>query len=142
MKFSAKFHETILIHFHENSTFSAVRTGDVTKFEVVRSKYVDQFKSDRTFTLILRLHHNVIKTAIRRISLAYSRISLADVAAKLKLESPKDAEYIIAKVQYEKSIFHSGKISKIYSKVFKSSAAKLIHRVFHFKKVRNKLLWH
>ena len=65
---------------------------------MVRSKYVDQFKSDRTFTLILRLHHNVIKTAIRRISLAYSRISLADVAAKLKLESPKDAEYIIAKV--------------------------------------------
>jgi len=149
LKFSAKFHETILIHFHENSTFSAVRTGDVTKFEVVRSKYVDQFKSDRTFTLILRLHHNVIKTAIRRISLAYSRISLADVAAKLKLESPKDAEYIIAKVQYEKSIFHSGKFQKkifsvqvVYSKVFKSSAAKLIHRVFHFKKVRNKLLWH
>jgi len=75
----------------------AVRSGDVVKFDVVRSKYVDQFKSDRTFTLILRLHHNVIKTAIRRISLAYSRISLADVAAKLKLESPKDAEYIIAK---------------------------------------------
>merc|ERR1712012_887352 len=75
----------------------AVRSGEVGKFEVVRSKYVDQFKSDRTFTLILRLHHNVIKTAIRRISLAYSRISLADVAAKLNLESPKDAEYIIAK---------------------------------------------
>jgi 26S proteasome regulatory subunit N3 len=75
----------------------AVRSGDVTKFEVVRAKYVDQFKADRTFTLILRLHHNVIKTAIRRISLAYSRISLADVAAKLNLESPKDAEYIIAK---------------------------------------------
>lgn len=78
--------------------FAAVRSGDVGKFEVVRSKYLDQFKSDRTFTLILRLHHNVIKTAIRRISLAYSRISLAEVAAKLKLESPKDAEYIIAKV--------------------------------------------
>ena len=80
----------------------AVRSGDVSKFEVVRSKYVDQFKADRTFTLILRLHHNVIKTAIRRISLAYSRISLADVAAKLKLESPKDAEYIIAKVRIDK----------------------------------------
>ena len=79
-------------------SFSAVRSGDVAKFEVVRTKYVNQFKADRTFTLILRLHHNVIKTAIRRISLAYSRISLADVAAKLKLESPKDAEYIIAKV--------------------------------------------
>ena len=75
----------------------AVHSGDVTKFEVVRAKYEDQFKADRTFTLILRLHHNVIKTAIRRISLAYSRISFSDVAAKLNLESPKDAEYIIAK---------------------------------------------
>merc|ERR1712088_150268 len=57
----------------------------------------DQFEADKTFTLILRLHHNVIKTAIRRISLAYSRISLDDVAKKLRLDSPADAEYIIAK---------------------------------------------
>ena len=35
----------------------------------------------------------------RRISLAYSCISLADVAKKLRLDSPKDAEYIIAKVR-------------------------------------------
>ena len=61
----------------------AVRSGDVVKFDVVRSKYVDQFKSDRTFTLILRLHHNVIKTAIRRISLAYSRISLGKISLKM-----------------------------------------------------------
>lgn len=31
------------------------------------------------------------------ISLSYSRISLADIAAKLQLDSPQDAEYIIAK---------------------------------------------
>lgn len=102
----------------------AVRSGEVGKFEVVRSKYVDQFKSDRTFTLILRLHHNVIKTAIRRISLAYSRISLAEVAAKLKLESPKDAEYIIAKairdgvieavLDHENGWMQSKEISDIY----------------------------
>ena len=64
---------------------------------------MDQFKEDRTFTLILRLHHNVIKTAIRRISLAYSRISLKDVAKKLDLGTSDNpdhiaAEYIIAKV--------------------------------------------
>jgi hypothetical protein len=35
----------------------------------------------------------------RRISLAYSCISLADVAKKLRLDSPKDAEYIIAKAR-------------------------------------------
>ena len=36
----------------------------------------------------------------RRISLAYSCISLADVAKKLRLDSPMDAEYIIAKVKF------------------------------------------
>ena len=47
----------------------------------------------------MRLHHNVIKTAIRTISLAYSRISLADVAKKLELDSAEDAEFICAKVK-------------------------------------------
>ena len=31
------------------------------------------------------------------ISLSYSRISLTDIAMKLQLDSPQDAEYIIAK---------------------------------------------
>ena len=44
-----------------------------------------------------RLRHNVIKTGIRMISLSYSRISLADIAEKLSLESTQDAEYIVAK---------------------------------------------
>ena len=83
---------------HNHIFFSAVRSGDVENFQQVLQKYTDQFEADKTFTLILRLHHNVIKTAIRRISLAYSRISLDDVAKKLRLESPADAEFIIAKV--------------------------------------------
>jgi len=45
----------------------------------------------------LRLHHNVIKTGIRMINLSYSRISLVDIAQKLQLDSPEDAEFIIAK---------------------------------------------
>ena len=80
-----------------------MRSGELDKFQSIKDKYMDQFKEDRTFTLILRLHHNVIKTAIRRISLAYSRISLKDVAKKLGLgnnDNPDHiaAEYIIAKV--------------------------------------------
>ena len=83
--------------------FSAVRSGELDKFQSIKNRYIDQFKEDRTFTLILRLHHNVIKTAIRRISLAYSRISLKDVAMKLGLGTKDNpdhiaAEYIIAKV--------------------------------------------
>ena len=81
-----------------------MRSGELDKFQHIKNKYMNQFKEDRTFTLILRLHHNVIKTAIRRISLAYSRISLKDVAKKLNLgtnDNPDDiaAEYIIAKVK-------------------------------------------
>jgi hypothetical protein len=37
----------------------------VDLFQSVLEKYQDQFEADKTFTLILRLHHNVIKTAIR-----------------------------------------------------------------------------
>ena len=34
------------------------------------------------------------------INLSYSRISLADIAQKLLLGSPEDAEYIVAKVTF------------------------------------------
>ena len=56
-----------------------------------------KFQADHTYTLIIRLRHNVIKTAIRAISLSYSRISLADIAAKLMLDSAEDVEFIVAK---------------------------------------------
>ena len=55
------------------------------------------FRSDGTHNLITRLHHNVIRTGLRRINLAYSRISLADIAARLHLPSAEDAECIVAK---------------------------------------------
>lgn len=37
------------------------------------------------------------------ISLSYSRISLADIAQKLQLDSPEDAEFIVAKVSVQDS---------------------------------------
>ncbi len=104
--------------------FSAVRSGDVKRFQEVLDEYGSQFRDDHTFTLILRLHHNVIKTAIRTISLAYSRISLSDVARKLRLESAEDAEYIIAKairdgvieatLDHDKQWMQSGDATDIY----------------------------
>ncbi|KAL1124254.1 hypothetical protein AAG570_002024 [Ranatra chinensis] len=75
----------------------AVRTGDLHKFGEVLETYGPQFRSDHTFTLILRLRHNVIKTAIRCIGLSYSRITPASIAQKLCLDSPEDAEFIVAK---------------------------------------------
>jgi hypothetical protein len=41
------------------------------------------FAADKTKNLIVRLQYNVIRAGLRRINLAYSRISLADVASRL-----------------------------------------------------------
>ena len=76
----------------------AVRNGDLVRFSEVLEMFTPQFQLEKTFTLIVRLRHNVIKTGIRTISLSYSRISLRDIADKLQLDNPIDAEYIIAKV--------------------------------------------
>lgn len=51
---------------------------------------------------MFRLRHNVIKAGVRMINLSYSRISLVDIAHKLQLDSPEDAEFIVAKVLYVK----------------------------------------
>jgi len=75
----------------------AVRTGNLHRFNQVLKEFAVKFSQDETYTLIIRLRHNVIKTGVRMINLSYSRISLADIAVKLALESPEDAEYIVAK---------------------------------------------
>ena len=67
-----------------------------------------------TLLSIRRLRHNVIKTGVRMISLSYSRISLSDVAEKLLLDSPEDAEVIIAKVRSVTSM-HSFKSMSLHS---------------------------
>lgn len=118
---------------------TAVRTGNLAKFNQVLDQFGEKFQTDGTYTLIIRLRHNVIKTGmglgltrmqtlsfshrqphgsvggdlsmslrpslfplpgVRMISLSYSRISLADIAQKLQLDSPEDAEFIVAKVGF------------------------------------------
>jgi len=76
----------------------AVRVGDLAKFLEVVTKNEKNFVRDGVYTLITRLRHNVIKTGVRRLSTAYSRISIKDVASKLHLETEEDAENIVAKV--------------------------------------------
>lgn len=75
----------------------AVRMGNLQRFGEVLENFGPQFRADNTFTLILRLRHNVIKTAIRSIGSSYSRITPANIARKLALDSPEDAEFIVAK---------------------------------------------
>ncbi|OCH87224.1 hypothetical protein OBBRIDRAFT_796403 [Obba rivulosa] len=75
----------------------AVRMGSLSQFQSTLSKHAAQFEADKTYTLIVRLRQNVIKTGIRRLSLSYSRISLRDICVKLHLDSEEDAEYIVGK---------------------------------------------
>ncbi|KAF2495591.1 hypothetical protein BU16DRAFT_462064 [Lophium mytilinum] len=75
----------------------AVRVGDLQGFLKVVQTYSSVFHRDGTYTLILRLRQNVIKTGIRMLSLSYSRISLRDICIRLGLESEESAEYIVAK---------------------------------------------
>ncbi|OAY52295.1 probable 26S proteasome non-ATPase regulatory subunit 3 [Manihot esculenta] len=86
---------------------NAVRIGDLELFKSVAEKFSTTFSSDRTHNLIVRLRHNVIRTGLRNISISYSRISLADVAKKLRLDSANpiaDAESIIAKAIHDGAI--------------------------------------
>jgi len=75
----------------------AVRNGDLKRFEAVIDAHASVFKTDKNYTLILRLRHNVIKAGVRMINVSYSRISLKEIASKLQLDSAEDAEYIVAK---------------------------------------------
>ncbi|XP_022769232.1 26S proteasome non-ATPase regulatory subunit 3 homolog A-like isoform X2 [Durio zibethinus] len=79
---------------------NAVRIGELELFRTVAEKFASTFSTDKTHNLIVRLRHNVIRTGLRNISISYSRISLADVAEKLRLNSETpvaDAESIVAK---------------------------------------------
>ncbi|ORY92724.1 proteasome regulatory subunit C-terminal-domain-containing protein [Leucosporidium creatinivorum] len=103
----------------------AVRVGDINAFNSALTTHSATFSSDSTSSLILRLRHNVIKTALRTLSLAYSRISLSDISAKLALDSEEDAEYIVAKairdgvidatVDHEKGFMQSRETGDVYA---------------------------
>ncbi|KAJ5162371.1 hypothetical protein N7492_007763 [Penicillium capsulatum] len=75
----------------------AVGVGDLDGFLNIVNTHTATFRKDGTYTLILRLRQNVIKTGIRMMSLSYSRISLRDICLRLGLDSEESAEYIVAK---------------------------------------------
>ncbi|KXT13061.1 hypothetical protein AC579_3468 [Pseudocercospora musae] len=75
----------------------AVRVGDLQAFLKCVSLNEAQYRQDGTYTLILRLRQNVIKTGVRMLSLSYSRISLRDICTRLGVDSEESAEYITAK---------------------------------------------
>ncbi|KAL1893632.1 26S proteasome non-ATPase regulatory subunit [Ceratocystis pirilliformis] len=75
----------------------AVRVGNLDLFEKAIASEASTFRKDNTYSLVLRLRQNVIKTGIRMMSLSYSRIPLRDICIRLQLGSEESAEYIVAK---------------------------------------------
>jgi 26S proteasome regulatory subunit N3 len=102
-----------------------VRHGNLEEFRNLLKLYEKSFENDGMFTLIQRIRHVLIKAGLRNINLSYSRISIKDIAEKLKLESEKEAEYIIAKairdgvflakINHEEGYVQSKEIKDIYS---------------------------
>lgn len=75
----------------------AVSIGDLDGFQKIVHAHSNTFRRDGTYTLIIRLRQNVIKTGIRMMSLSYTRISLRDICLRLGLDSEESAEYIVGK---------------------------------------------
>mmetsp|Transcript_38786 Transcript_38786/g.97449 ORF Transcript_38786/g.97449 Transcript_38786/m.97449 type:complete len:497 (+) Transcript_38786:136-1626(+) len=103
----------------------AVRVGDLNCFRAVAEQFDAVFRADKTANLIVRLRHNVIRTGLRRINLAYSRISFAEIGAKLGLAEGDDVECIVAKairdggidavLNHERGCMESSDVVDIYS---------------------------
>jgi len=75
----------------------AVRVGNLEAYNAAVTTHHDALQRDGTLTLVVRLRSNVIKTGLRKINAAYSRIKFDAIGDKLRLESAKDSEYIVAK---------------------------------------------
>ncbi|KAL4786438.1 isoprenoid synthase domain-containing protein [Aspergillus varians] len=103
----------------------AVSAGDLDGFLNIVNTHSSTFRKDGTYTLILRLRQNVIKTGIRMMSLSYSRISLRDICLRLGLDSEESAEYIVAKairdgvieanLDHERGFMKSKEVGDIYA---------------------------
>ncbi len=75
----------------------AVRLGNLEEFNRIVLAQRAVFQADKTHTLIQRLSHNVVKTGLRKINLAYSRISINDLCEKVCLDSAGTTEFVCAK---------------------------------------------
>lgn len=103
----------------------AVSVGDLDGFLTLVQTYSKAFRHDGTYTLILRLRQNVIKTGLRMMSLSYARISLRDICLRLGLGSEESAEYIVAKairdgvieasIDHEKGFMKSKEVGDVYA---------------------------
>lgn len=108
-----------LIHDHANAYFRLIQSvleGSLTNFDATVQELKETFQRDKLYGLVLRLNQIVIRIGLRKIYLAYSKISLSDVAAKLNI-SEDDVEFVVAKALrdgiIQGIIDHENKVLKI-----------------------------
>ena len=95
---------------------NAVRLGDLVHSIKLLNHTKSAFSADHTLPLIQRLHHSVLRAALKRICLAFSRITFTEIARKLGIPSIEDAQYIVMKAIADKVIdascdLHSGHLT-------------------------------
>lgn len=103
----------------------AVGAGDVSSFDSIAEMHHETFDRDDLKHLVARLRANVIRSGVRRIATAYSRISLSDISNKLGIANVSDTEYIVAKairdggivaeLDHETGIMTCSSVSDVYS---------------------------
>ena len=111
----------------------AVRSGELERFTAALETHQHVFTEDMNYSLVIRLRHIVIKSGLKRINLAYSVISLEDIANKLGLK-PEDTEFIVAKAirdgVIEAIIDHENKVlrSKVLEDVYTTNDPQILLR--------------
>lgn len=79
------------------SLTECVKEGDLAEYMRCLAAHSELLRKCGLSRILLRLRHNVIKTGLRKINAAYSRISLEDIASKLALSSMENALNIVSK---------------------------------------------
>ena len=111
----------------------AVRSGQLERFTAALETHQHVFTEDMNYSLVIRLRHIVIKSGLKRINLAYSVISLQDIANKLGLKN-EDTEFIVAKAirdgVIEAVIDHENKVlrSKVLEDVYTTNDPQILLR--------------
>lgn len=85
-------------------------------FNKIVEKHKQVFLKDGLYSMILRLNQIVIRIGLRKISIAYSNISLVDIASKLNFPAD-DIEFVVAKALRDGiingEIDHENKVLKV-----------------------------
>merc|ERR1719233_982978 len=74
-----------------------LQVGNLKSFTEMFNVHEQAFMKDKMDLLVQRLRNTVIKTGLRKINLAYSRMKLETVRDRLGMNSVEDTKWVVAK---------------------------------------------